>query len=99
MTKMIKIPKKLNVKGSIWSVKITDVEDFRGMTDFDTRQITIDKKLSSKEQRRTFFHELFHATLHEVNIYKDSRNWNQTLEEIVVANLADIMMTLLYKKK
>jgi Zn-dependent peptidase ImmA (M78 family) len=90
----MKLPKELNIKGAVYSIKHTD--DFSdsdkndGLCDFETKTIYINNNLSNDLIKRTLIHECFHAVMFECGIH--CAKISEDLEEIIVENLSNFLI-------
>lgn len=62
----MKLPHKVRIKSKVsysvvWSDKVSDNDDLRGLCEMDKRQITILHGMSDTETIKTLIHEVFHA--------------------------------------
>ena len=97
MDENIKIPKKVVIKGRVWKVRRLkkvvheDGDVCRGLSDFDSRTITIQKGMEPKEELFIFLHEMIHAALAEAHLNENS-GLPPTIEEIVCDSIADMLV-------
>ncbi len=69
----MRIPKKIRIKGELWKIKWkSDLkhngELVYGLSDFDTRTITLNRDMPRDLYLHSFIHEVTHATLYELHV-------------------------------
>ena len=96
MDARLKIPKTFVIKGKTWKIKKlkrvvhADGEECRGLADFDTHTITIEKGMEPLQEVQILIHELIHAALHEAHLGPNS-GLPDSVEEIVCDAIADMI--------
>ena len=96
MDERLKIPKFFVIKGKTWKIKKlkrvvhADGEECRGLADFDTRVITLEKGMEPLQEVQILIHELIHAVLHEAHLSPNS-GLPDSVEEIVCDAIADMI--------
>lgn len=95
----MKIRKHFSIKGKEWSLeykwslKAPDGDKVRGLCDFTTRTIYLDRLMPQDEKEEVFIHELIHAALFEAHLNEGSGLGGET-EEIVCDAVSDLLTTL-----
>lgn len=95
----MKIRKHYLIKGKEWttefrwSLKASDGERVRGLCDYSTRTIYLDRLMAAEEKEEVFMHELIHAALFEAHLNEGSGLGGET-EEIVCDAISDLLTTL-----
>ncbi len=85
-----KLPQSITVKGEKYKVKqVIGLKvygnEVMGLHDQVNKEILINKKMTKKEKRVTFLHELFHAYCFECNIRE---GLDSQLEEVLVETIS-----------
>lgn len=98
---MIKIPKKIMIRGKKWKVstrkkvKDDDGTPCSGLTDPSKSMIYIRSELTDRQKVWTFFHEFTHAVLYEAGVTINTGGLSDIVEEIICDNVADGFIELL----
>jgi hypothetical protein len=84
------LPRKLNVFGQTWKVKVTSVDiQYAGYCDRSSHTIVISDKQSKEELWHTLIHEILHASVSRVSI---NQTLSPELEEVIVDTFATVLM-------
>lgn len=76
-----------------WSLKAPDGERVRGLCDFDSRTIYLDRLVLKEEKWSVFLHELVHAILYEAHLH-DGTGLELNTEEIICEAMTDALENL-----
>ncbi len=102
----MKLREEFSLKGKLWKLKrrwclrASDGEKVRGLCDFDTRTIWLDRLLVGEEAKLIFMHEVVHAALYEAHLDHNS-GLSAEIEEIIADAVADAfneLFVLRFKK-
>jgi hypothetical protein len=90
----MKLPKKVNIKGAVYSLATKDLqkEACQGYCDNEKLEIAIDKSLKGESLKSSLIHEIFHGALYQVSMHQTSLTVDQ--EEIIVDVLSNVVVCL-----
>lgn len=92
----MKIPKKIEIFGKIYSLKIVeqalsiDNEDVAGSIDFEKNIIEITEVEDNKVILHNILHEVFHGVIRRIGI--NQANFSEDLEEIIVESFSTFLL-------
>ena len=93
----MKIPRKLKVGASIFSIELTKSKNDErgsgnwGITFLEKRRILLDKELPQIQLEETLLHEILHICFHQSRLNYDFDNKVQLSEEQVVNRIIPIL--------
>jgi len=90
-----KIPKKINVFGTIYKVKFVETQLFSGLCDPDNKTIFINIDQSDEQLVATFLHEAFHAMQFVLGM---NNAISREMMEMLAENSATLMINILKSK-
>jgi len=90
-----KIPKKINVFGTVYKVKFVETQLFAGLCDSDVKTIFINIDQSDEQVRVTFLHEAIHAMQFTLGMHNAI---SREMMEMLAENTATLVMGILNKK-
>ena len=105
-----KVPRVFYIKGKKWTMRFADLSGVTkensehtglyGETNFDKREVLIEKTLNTKDHPRLLeevvMHELTHCMLFELH-FSQVENFTPDIEEILCDGFADLVQSTLRK--
>lgn len=101
----MKIPKKINTGGHVYSVELKKSKDAEkgrnnwGVTFLEDKRIIIDSDIPRSLQEETFLHEVMHVCFNESQMGADISNKVFLDEEQMVSRLASSLYAILKDNK
>ena len=90
-----KIPKKINVFGTVYKVKFVETQLFAGLCDPDLKTIFINIDQTDEQLIATFWHEVFHAMQFTLGM---NNAISREMMEMLAENSATLVMNVLKSK-
>jgi len=90
-----KIPKKINVFGTTYKIKLVKTSLFSGLCDQDLKVILINIDQTDEQLLATFWHEIFHAMQFVLGM---NNAISREMMEMLAENSATLVMNVLKSK-